>query len=141
LGVGINVQPSAVLIARNLGLLQALEHTGIETEELNFYDRHDDSILREKRGTHAGYSVPQFSIHRGDLPTLLLSSVKKRLGGGSGASEPRSDRVLRTFKPSFSQRRDGALAELSAVLSYVLIADDLINGPQNSIYEGKTTST
>lgn len=45
LGVGINVQPSAVLILRNLGLLEALDKTGIRTQELNFYNRHGDSIL------------------------------------------------------------------------------------------------
>jgi 2-polyprenyl-6-methoxyphenol hydroxylase-like FAD-dependent oxidoreductase len=39
LGVGINVQPSAVLILRNLGLLPELERFGIETKELNFYNR------------------------------------------------------------------------------------------------------
>jgi 2-polyprenyl-6-methoxyphenol hydroxylase-like FAD-dependent oxidoreductase len=80
LGVGINVQPSAVLILRNLGLLEALEKTGIQTQELNFYNRHGDSILSEKRGKQAGYEVPQFSIHRGEFQMLLLSAVKERLG-------------------------------------------------------------
>lgn len=32
LGVGINVQPSAVLVLRNLGLLPRLEAIGIETQ-------------------------------------------------------------------------------------------------------------
>lgn len=80
LGVGINVQPSAVLILRNLGLLPALEKTGIETQELNFYNRHGDSILSETRGKHAGYVVPQFSVHRGEFQMLLLDAVKERLG-------------------------------------------------------------
>ena len=35
LGVGINVQPRAVLILRDLGLLPAMASTGIETGELN----------------------------------------------------------------------------------------------------------
>lgn len=80
LGVGINVQPSAVLILRNLGLLPRLEQTGIETAELNFYNRHGDSILSEPRGKHAGYAVPQYSVHRGEFQMLLLDAVKERLG-------------------------------------------------------------
>lgn len=49
LGVGINVQPSAVLILRNLGLLEALEKTGVKTQELNFYNRHGFDTEREER--------------------------------------------------------------------------------------------
>jgi 2-polyprenyl-6-methoxyphenol hydroxylase-like FAD-dependent oxidoreductase len=80
LGVGINVQPHAVLVLRNLGLLDALTGTGVSTRELNFYNRHGDEILREQRGVFAGYSVPQFSIHRGELQILLLQTVKERVG-------------------------------------------------------------
>lgn len=80
LGVGINVQPSAVLILRNWGLLPAMEGIGVETQELNFYNRHGDSILSEPRGKFAGYNVPQFSVHRGEFQQLLLEAVKARLG-------------------------------------------------------------
>lgn len=80
LGVGINVQPSAVLVLRNLGLLPALEETGVETQELNFYSRHGHAILSEPRGRGAGYAVPQFSVHRGEFQMLLLDAVKARLG-------------------------------------------------------------
>jgi 2-polyprenyl-6-methoxyphenol hydroxylase-like FAD-dependent oxidoreductase len=130
LGVGINVQPSAVLILRNLGLLEALNKTGIRTQELNFYNRHGDSILSEKRGVAAGYDVPQFSLHRGEFQMLLLSAVKERLG----------DNVLhlnhaltgftqneKTITAQFSRRRDGAPAELSSATGDILIAADGIN--------------
>lgn len=80
LGVGINVQPSAVLVLRNLGLLTALEKIGVATQELNFYNRHGDSILSEPRGKRAGYAVPQFSVHRGEFQLLLLEAVRERLG-------------------------------------------------------------
>jgi 2-polyprenyl-6-methoxyphenol hydroxylase-like FAD-dependent oxidoreductase len=82
LGVGINVQPSAVLILRNLGLLPQLLETGIATRDLNFYNPHGDLILSEPRGQSAGYSIPQISIHRGELQGLLLRAVKERLGEG-----------------------------------------------------------
>jgi 2-polyprenyl-6-methoxyphenol hydroxylase-like FAD-dependent oxidoreductase len=80
LGVGINVQPSAVLILRNLGLLPALRDVAVETRELNFYSRHGNPILSEPRGAGAGYEVPQFSVHRGEFQMLLLDAVKARLG-------------------------------------------------------------
>jgi 2-polyprenyl-6-methoxyphenol hydroxylase-like FAD-dependent oxidoreductase len=81
LGVGINVQPSAVLILRNLGLLPQLNEIGVLTKELNYYNRHGDAILSEPRGLDAGYAVPQFSVHRGEFQMLLLDAVKSRLGG------------------------------------------------------------
>lgn len=80
LGVGINVQPSAVLILRNLGLLEALDKTGIRTKDLNYYNRFGDPIISEKRGVEAGYAVPQFSLHRGELQMMLMDAVKERLG-------------------------------------------------------------
>lgn len=136
LGVGINVQPSAVLILRNLGLLEALEKTGIKTQELNFYNRHGDSILSEKRGMEAGYAVPQFSIHRGEFQMLLLSAVKERLGEQAvhlnhaltGFSQD-----SKTITAQFSQRRDGASAELAAVSGDLLIAADGINSTARRI--------
>lgn len=130
LGVGINVQPSAVLILRNLGLLDALEKTGIKTKELNFYNRHGDSILSEPRGTYAGYAVPQFSIHRGEFQMLLLSAVKERLGedalhlNHALAGFEQNDRSIIA---QFSQRRDGAPAQLTGVSGDLLIAADGIN--------------
>lgn len=80
LGVGINVQPSAVLILRNWGVLPALARVGIETRELNYYNRHGDAIVSEPRGAFAGYAVPQFSVHRGEFQMLLLDVVRARLG-------------------------------------------------------------
>jgi 2-polyprenyl-6-methoxyphenol hydroxylase-like FAD-dependent oxidoreductase len=130
LGVGINVQPSAVLILRNLGLLEALEKTGIKTQELNFYNRHGDTILSEPRGMHAGYAVPQFSIHRGEFQMLLLSAVKERLGEDTlylSHALAGFDQNDDSITAHFSQRKDGALAEMSSVTGDVLIAADGIN--------------
>ncbi|OAL55525.1 FAD/NAD(P)-binding domain-containing protein [Pyrenochaeta sp. DS3sAY3a] len=130
LGVGINVQPSAVLILRNLGLLEALEKTGIKTQELNFYNRHGDSILSEKRGVAAGYAVPQFSIHRGEFQMLLLSAVEERLGKETlhlNHALTGFEQNASSITAQFSQRRDGASAEQSNVTGDILIAADGIN--------------
>ena len=136
LGVGINVQPSAVLILRNLGLLKALEKTGIQTAELNFYNRHGDSILSEPRGKHAGYAVPQFSIHRGEFQMLLLSAVKERLGEDSvhlNHALTGFEQTEKSITAQFSQRQDGAPAELSGISGDILIAADGINSTARRI--------
>ena len=79
-GVGINLQPHAVLVLRNLGLLDALDEQGIETAEVVFMNCHGQHILSEKRGKGAGYDVPQYSIHRGELHALLFLRTKELIG-------------------------------------------------------------
>ncbi|MBN9428564.1 MAG: flavin-dependent oxidoreductase [Burkholderiales bacterium] len=80
LGVGINVQPSAVAELSLLGLLDRLAATGIATAEVGYYNKFGQHIWTEPRGVAAGYLVPQFSIHRGHLQMLLLQAVIERLG-------------------------------------------------------------
>jgi 5-methylphenazine-1-carboxylate 1-monooxygenase len=80
LGVGINVQPSAIVELTELGLLEKLRATGIETAEVVYFNKFGQRIWAEPRGIAAGYLVPQFSIHRGELQMLLLDTVIERLG-------------------------------------------------------------
>jgi 5-methylphenazine-1-carboxylate 1-monooxygenase len=80
LGVGINVQPSAIVELTELGLLKKLQATGIETAEVVYFNKFGQRIWAEPRGVAAGYLVPQFSIHRGELQMLLLNTVLERLG-------------------------------------------------------------
>lgn len=80
LGVGINLLPHSVRELSELGLLDQLRATGIETEELRFYTQYGLEIQREPRGSAAGYNWPQFSIHRGHLQMLLYDAVRERLG-------------------------------------------------------------
>jgi 5-methylphenazine-1-carboxylate 1-monooxygenase len=80
LGVGINVQPSAIVELTELGLLEKLRATGIETAEVVYFNKFGQRIWAEPRGIAAGYLVPQFSIHRGELQILLLKTVIERLG-------------------------------------------------------------
>jgi 5-methylphenazine-1-carboxylate 1-monooxygenase len=80
LGVGINVQPSAIVELTELDLLPKLKATGIETAEVVYFNKFGQRIWAEPRGLAAGYLVPQFSIHRGQLQMLLLDTVKERLG-------------------------------------------------------------
>ncbi|TLS26653.1 hypothetical protein PpBr36_04037 [Pyricularia pennisetigena] len=129
LGVGINVQPSAVLILRNLGLLPELERTGVVTQELNFYNRHGDEILSEPRGIKAGYVVPQLSIHRGNFQMVLLDAVRKRIGedrihlGHSLVNFQQDDKSITIF----CQHAENTEDAVPSMTGDVLIAADGIN--------------
>lgn len=80
LGVGINTLPHAIKELAELGLLEQLDTVGIRTYELMMTNRLGQEIWRELRGMHAGYDVPQFSIHRGKLQGVLYDAVRVRLG-------------------------------------------------------------
>ena len=79
-GVGINTLPHAIRELAGLGLLPALERTGIRTRELIYLNRLGQEVWREPRGLDAGHPVPQFSIHRGRLQKLIYEAVVERLG-------------------------------------------------------------
>lgn len=85
LGVGINLLPHAVRELDELGLLTALDGVAVRTRESVFFNRHGQLIFREPAGLEAGYDWPQFSIHRGDLQSLLLAATLARLGPDSVA--------------------------------------------------------
>src|ERR687897_1569627 len=80
LGVGINTLPHAIRELAGLGLLQALDDVAIRTHELYYLNRHGQEVWRESRGIDAGHDVPQFSIHRGRLQTVIHRAVEQRLG-------------------------------------------------------------
>jgi len=83
LGVGINVQPSAVVELKSVGMLERLREIAIETAAVGYYNRFGQAVWTEPRGLAAGYHVPQFSIHRGDLQMTLHAEVIERLGAGA----------------------------------------------------------
>lgn len=80
LGVGINLQPNAVRELIDLGLADDLPKIGLATEEYGFYSKTGKEIWTEPRGLLAGYSWPQYSIHRGELQMLLHRTAIARLG-------------------------------------------------------------
>ena len=83
LGVGINTLPHAIRELAQLGLLDALDAIAIRTDELHYLSRHGQEVWREKRGLGAGFDVPQFSIHRGRLQSVIHRAVEQRLGVGT----------------------------------------------------------
>src|SRR5262245_53752024 len=80
LGVGINLQPTAIRELTELGLGDELAKTGIATHCLSLHNKHGQLIYSEPRGLAAGYRWPQISVHRGSLQMLLLRAVRARIG-------------------------------------------------------------
>src|ERR1700722_16022168 len=80
LGVGINTLPHAIRELAGLGLLQKLDDVAIRTDVLYYLNRHGQEVWKEARGIDAGHDVPQFSIHRGRLQSVIHGAVEQRLG-------------------------------------------------------------
>jgi len=131
IGSGINLQPSAVLVLRNLGLLSALESSGIKTAELRYYNRYGHYVVSEPRGEAAGFLVPQFWMHSGMLLDLLLKALKERLGENC----VHTDHVFTSYTQNetsitakFTRRSEPTLpAGIPSKTTDVLIAADGIN--------------
>ncbi len=82
LGVGINLQPSAVRELFDLGLEPYLGGIGVRTRDYGMYTKTGLEIWTEPRGTWAGYKWPQYSVHRGRLHMLLHDQLLERAGPG-----------------------------------------------------------
>jgi len=80
LGVGINLQPTAVRELYDLGLQDALTRIGVETRDYGMHARFGQDVWTEPRGLWAGYNWPQFSVHRGKLLMLLYETLVARAG-------------------------------------------------------------
>ncbi|RMH42336.1 MAG: flavin-dependent oxidoreductase [Alphaproteobacteria bacterium] len=80
LGVGINIQPHAVRELFDLGLEAGLREIGIPIEGVAYFSAQGGAIWQEPRGRRAGYSWPQFAVHRGRLQMMLLEALRERAG-------------------------------------------------------------
>ncbi len=89
LGVGINLLPHSVRVLDRLGLLDALASVAVTTKESAYFNRHGQLIYCEPAGVAAGYRWPQFSIHRGDLHSVLLAALRERLGADALVTDRR----------------------------------------------------
>lgn len=80
MGVGINLQPHAVRELYELGLDAELDALGIRTAEVAYFSAQGGQIWAEPRGVAADYRWPQYSVHRGELQMLLLTTLRARAG-------------------------------------------------------------
>lgn len=128
------MQPSAILILRNLGLLPILEESGIKTASLNYYNKFGTPIISEPRGEAAGYLVPQFSIHRGKLHNILLTAVRERLGADhvhTSHSIVSFEQDEKTVCAKFTSRH--GTPEHETFTASIMIAADGINSKVRSL--------
>lgn len=80
LGVGINILPHSSEVLHKIGLGEALEEIAVKTRCIEYRTRYGHLIQSDPRNVEAGFSAPQYSIHRGELQFLLLDTVRERLG-------------------------------------------------------------
>jgi 2-polyprenyl-6-methoxyphenol hydroxylase-like FAD-dependent oxidoreductase len=84
LGVGINMQPNAVRELYELGIgPDQLDAIGLQTRESVLVGLNGKEVYAEPRGVRAGYTWPQYSVHRGGLQMLLYEAVLDRLGASA----------------------------------------------------------
>ena len=79
-GVGINVMPHASAVLHGLGLANALDEIAVRTRCIEYRTKYGHLIQSDPRNVEAGFPAPQYSIHRGELQSLLLNEVRDRLG-------------------------------------------------------------
>lgn len=74
-GYGLNIQPIAVTELAGLGLLSRLCSLGIQTRAHRYLSSDGQQIMEEPRGRFAGEEMPQLSILRHDLVSILLAQL------------------------------------------------------------------
>lgn len=136
LGVGINLQPHSVRVLHSLGLEAALSATAIETAELVYLNKHGQHIWQEPRGRAAGYAVPQYSVHRGELQMILYRAALATLPAGA----IHTGCVLERFESSatgatavFADRANGG-AEIVVEGDALIAADGIHSTVRKTFY-------
>ncbi|MFO1320643.1 MAG: flavin-dependent oxidoreductase [Burkholderiales bacterium] len=136
LGVGINLLPHAVRVLRELGLESGLAATAIETAELVYVNKFGQHIWREPRGIAAGYAVPQYSIHRGELQMILYRAALDRLPAGTirtGATLARFEENDAGVTAHFVDRENGDAA-FTATGPAMIAADGIHSTVRRTFY-------
>ncbi|MDQ4116082.1 MAG: FAD-dependent monooxygenase [Actinomycetota bacterium] len=80
LGVGFNLLPHAVRVLDDLGLVGAVDAIAVRIGQLTYAHRLGQAVLRRPCGEAAGFDLPQFSCHRGQVQRVLADAVRERLG-------------------------------------------------------------
>ncbi|WP_020661189.1 flavin-dependent oxidoreductase [Amycolatopsis benzoatilytica] len=138
LGVGINALPHAVKELAALGLLDALDEVGIRTRELFYTHRLGQVILRKPCGLDAGFTLPQFCLHRGKLQNVLLRAVQSRLGPDAvrtGHLLTGFEQDARGVRARFAERAGGT--EVTADADALVAADGIHSTARSLLFPGE----
>lgn len=118
LGVGINLQPTAVRELYDLGLEAELPKIGVETQEYGMYSKTGLPVWVEPRGKWAGYNWPQYSVHRGALHMMLYRALIASAGDDcveTGWSVERFENTAEGVALHLKHRDGSAKVETGAV--------------------------
>jgi len=144
LGLGINVQTSATLVFRRLGIEDEIAATAPETTESVYHNRHGQEIWREPRGRAAGYPIPQYSIHRGELQMILYRAALSRLGAQNillghrlAGFEDRGDEVIARFDTAEGEKTYAGSALIGADGIHSVVRKTLYPDEGEPIYSGR----
>lgn len=127
LGVGVNLLPHAVRELTELGLLPALDAVAVRTSESVFFTAQGQKVFSEPAGLAAGYDWPQFSIHRGDLQTVLLAAVRERMGADRVVCDRRCVDVTQDESGVTAQFVDASGQPVDSVRGAMAVACDGIH--------------
>jgi 2-polyprenyl-6-methoxyphenol hydroxylase-like FAD-dependent oxidoreductase len=122
LGVGINLQPSAVGQLERLELLPELSRLSNQPSRCIYASGLGQILFEEPLGLAAGHQQPQLSIHRANLHKVLIDAAVLRLGI--------SNLVLGQTCIGYSQSTGGVCAHFldgASVAGKILIACDGIH--------------
>ncbi|MDB5561168.1 MAG: monooxygenase, FAD-binding protein [Hyphomicrobiales bacterium] len=81
IGLGINLLPHAAQVMADIGVLDDIAALSVETFESTFFNKYGQHIFSEPAGLRAGYDLPQYSVHRGDLHQPMLGRFIAVAGG------------------------------------------------------------
>jgi len=128
LGVGINLQPNAVRELYDLGIgKQDLDGVGLPAKEWALVGLNGNDIYSEPRGLLAGYSWPQYAVHRGHFHVLLHQKAVERMGSGAVRLGHRVTAYRKNPDGSVSAFVESADGSTSEVTGALLIGADGIH--------------
>ncbi|MFQ6395636.1 FAD-dependent monooxygenase [Nocardia sp. KC 131] len=127
LGVGVSLQPEAVAVLTELGLADELADLAVATTEHVYIDRYGTVQTTQPRGTAAGHRLPQYSVHRGELQSLLLAAVRSRLGDAAVRTGARLSNFEQTDDVVRVQLDDRLRADTETVTADALVGADGIH--------------
>lgn len=127
IGVGISILPHASAELCQLGLRDAIARTAVTARHSNFYTRFGQLVHSEPLGVDAGYDVPQFQVHRGDLQRILYAALIAQAGTRCVVTNHRCTGFEPTERGAIAHFADASGTALRSVHARAIVAADGIH--------------